>query len=383
MVPDPGTECRARVNAARPLEADRVIVAPVQVAQLRPLRVGEILDVAIKIYWANASTLFRLVALVVAPVQALTVLILSSALPSSETFFPQPTFEPPPQQPPLDFDASDLRTAVIGVLLVAILTLVATTLASAACFKAVADAYLGHRPEWRASMRAAIRRLGSVLWIVFLSGVVWVGAPAAIIAGGAVLGAVVVQGDAAPLVVVPAVLGGLVVGVWLYISFAVAVPALLTEDARGTAALRRSFRLIRGRWWPVFGLLVLGAILTAIVSNVIALGLNALTFTDLGEDTLARLIISALSSTVASVIATPFQAAFVAVLYFDLRVRKEGFDLELLADRMGLPPGGAAGSPAPLAPTRPPPEAAGGGSQPPFWPPPPGWRPSSDDPREG
>jgi hypothetical protein len=354
----------------------------VQVAQLRPLRVGEILDVAIKIYWANAPTLFRLVALVAAPVQALTVLILSSALPSSDTFFTQPTFEPSPQQPPLDFDASDLRTAIIGVVLVAILTLVATTLASAACFKAVADAYLGHRPEWRASMRVAIRRLGSVLWIIFLGGMVWVGVPVTVIAGGALLGAVVVQGDAAPLVVVPAVLGGLVAGVWLYISFAVAVPALLTEDARGSSALKRSFRLIRGRWWPAFALLVLGAILTAIVSNVVALGLNALTFTDLGEDTLARLIISAVSSTVASVIATPFQAAFVAVLYFDLRVRKEGFDLELLADRMGLPPGSAAGSPAARAPSTPPP-AAGGGDQPPFWPPPPGWRPSSEGPREG
>lgn len=355
-----------------------------QVAQLRPLRVGEILDVAIKIYWANAPTLFRLVALVVAPVQALTVLILSSALPSSsDTFFPQPTFEPTPQQPPLDFDAADLRTAVIGVVLVALLTLVATTLASAACFKAVADAYLGHRPEWRASMRVAVRRFAGVLWIVFLSGLVWVGVPALVIAGGSLFGALLVQGDLAPLVVVPAVLGGLVAGVWLYISFAVAVPALLTEDARGSAALRRSFHLIRGRWWPAFALLVLGAILTAIVSNVVAFGLNALTFTDLGEDTLARLIIGALSSTVASVIATPFQAAFVAVLYFDLRVRKEGFDLELLADRMGLPPAGdAPGTPSPIAPRWPPPEASGGGNQPPFWPPPPGWRPS-EDPREG
>jgi hypothetical protein len=347
------------------------------------LRVGEILDVAIKIYWANAPTLFRLVALVVAPVQALTVLILSSALPSSDTFFPPPTFEPSPQQPAFQFDASDLRTAIIGVVLVVILTLVATTLASAACFKAVADAYLGHLPEWRASMRVAIRRLGSVLWIIFLSGLVWIGVPVAIIAGGALLGAVVVPGDAAPLVIIPAILGGLVAGVWLYISFAVAVPALLTEDARGTSALKRSFRLIRGRWWPAFALLVLGALLTAIVSNVVAFGLNALTFTDLGEDTLARLIISAVSSTVASVIATPFQAAFVAVLYFDLRVRQEGFDLELLADRMGLPAGGAGGAPAPLAPTGPPPEAAGGSDQPPFWPPPPGWRPSSDDPRRG
>jgi hypothetical protein len=34
-------------------------------------------------------------------------------------------------------------------------------------------------------------------------------------------------------------------------------------------------------------------------------------------------------------ISTPLQAALLTVLYFDLRVRKEGFDLELLAREMG------------------------------------------------
>jgi hypothetical protein len=348
----------------------------VQDAQLRPLRVGEILDVAIKIYWAHATTLWRLVALVVAPVQAVTVFILSSALPASAAFFPQPTFEPSPQQPPFDFDAADLRTAVIGLLLVGVITLVATTLASAACFKAVADGYLGHTPEWRASLRFALKRIGSVLWIVFLGALAWLVMPLVVVAAGAALAAAVGQSDAALLVVVPGVLAGVGVAVWLYISFSVAVPTLLTEDLRGRKALRRSFRLVRSRWWPTFGILVLGAILAGIASNVITFALTALTFTELGRETLARLIINALGGTLASVLTTPFQAAFVAVLYFDLRVRKEGFDLLLLADRMGVAPSGDRSSLAP-----PPPAASG--SQPPFWPPPPGWTPSPEEPREG
>jgi hypothetical protein len=210
---------------------------------------------------------------------------------------------------------------------------------------------------------------------VFLGALAWLVMPLVVVAAGAALAAAVGQSDAALLVVVPVVLAGVGVAVWLYISFSVAVPSLLAEDLRGRKALRRSFRLVRGRWWPTFGILVLGAILAGIASNVITFALTALTFTELGRETLARLIINALGGTLASVLTTPFQAAFVAVLYFDLRVRKEGFDLLLLADRMGVAP---SGDRSPLAP--PPPVASG--SEPPFWPPPPGWTPSPEEPRE-
>jgi hypothetical protein len=95
-------------------------------------------------------------------------------------------------------------------------------------------------------------------------------------------------------------------------------------------------------------------------------------------------------------IATPAAAAFITVLYIDLRVRKEGFDLLLLARRLGVelapgqeppsfipelppatspppfwpPPPGWEPGPAPMAPPPEPPD-----TQPPFWPPPPGWKP--------
>ena len=46
---------------------------------LRPLGIGEILDVAIKIYLRNALVLFGLVVVVVLPVQVLTALVRYSA----------------------------------------------------------------------------------------------------------------------------------------------------------------------------------------------------------------------------------------------------------------------------------------------------------------
>jgi len=53
--------------------------------QLRPLGIGEILDVGIKIYTRNALTLFKIVVFVVLPAQILVNIAEVSALPSDAT----------------------------------------------------------------------------------------------------------------------------------------------------------------------------------------------------------------------------------------------------------------------------------------------------------
>jgi hypothetical protein len=174
----------------------------------------------------------------------------------------------------------------------------------------VSEAYLGEEADWRRSLRFALSRLRSLLWLAFLHAIV--------LAVGFVL------------CVVP--------GIYLYGALAVATPALLFEDARGTKALRRSRELVRTRWWSTAGALLAASILTAIVQGAV------------------------------------FLAAVIVVLYFDLRVRKEGFDLFLLAQRMGVDaPVGA----APVSFIPEPPPVVVEGDEPPFWPPPPGWKPRS------
>ena len=52
---------------------------------LRPLGIGEILDVALKIVWRNAGTLVRAVVFVVLPVQIISALLGASISPSSSS----------------------------------------------------------------------------------------------------------------------------------------------------------------------------------------------------------------------------------------------------------------------------------------------------------
>ena len=79
---------------------------------------------------------------------------------------------------------------------------------------------------------------------------------------------------------------------------------------------------------------------------------------------------------------TPFIAAVTIVLYVDLRVRKEGFDLALLAARFGVRRRRSAGPPCLPAPPplSPPPGRLRrrADRSPPYWPPPPGWKPAAD-----
>jgi hypothetical protein len=300
----------------------------VNAISLRPLGIGEIFDVSIKIYRSHFGTLIKLVSLVVVPVGVLSGLIEVSALPQEEELY--------------NADNEALGTYVAGFAVAGLLSILAWTVATAACFKAVADAYLGQRPSWRDSLGFVLRRFHSVLWILVLSF----------------------------LILIPAFVACLLPGIWLSVCYTVAIPVLLTERQKGFASLRRSYRLVRGRWWPTFAVVFLGYLLTSIVGGALGAVVGGFTTFDTTEVTVTSAVANVAASVISNVLTIPFIAAFLIVLYFDLRVRKEAFDLQLLAEQIGVEPPEGIG-PAPLEP---PPHATG--EEPPFWPPPPGWKPS-------
>ena len=122
------------------------------------------------------------------------------------------------------------------------------------------------------------------------------------------------------------------VTVWIFVRWVVAVPALLAEGIGPVRALRRSWHLTRGHWWRVFGILLVVYLLAYVASSV--LGLFALPLAILVPfvPNTVRAAIALTVTTVASSLVTPIQYLCVVLLYFDLRVRKESFDLDQLAE---------------------------------------------------
>ena len=275
-------------------------------SELRPLGVAEIVDVALKVYLRHALALFGLVAIVVVPVQLVQLLFTLSITPATEAAGSEAAFTGTVS----DGGAATLTGLIFGGLLVGLLTFVATTLATGACFKAVADAYLGDQPDTSESLRFARGRLGSLILVSLLGAVL------------TFLGFL--------LFVLP--------GVYLWIAFSVAAPVLLFEGVKGSGALGRSRRLVQGRWWPVFGTLLLGFILAAVVGGIITSILTGVLALGSGSGGFVEALVGAVAGSVAAIVTTPFQAALIAILFFDLKVRKEGFDVTLLAEGMGMPP---------------------------------------------
>ena len=263
---------------------------------LRPLSFGEILDVALKIFGRHWQTLVACVLVPTIPIQILSVLVILSIAPEQYDPDTSPTAAP-----------EGTGTEIAAIIVVNVLSLIASLLAWAACFKAVADGYLGTEPSLGGSLRFGLPRIPRLFGLSIVTGVM-------IVVGlfGCLIGALFV----AALVIL-------------------SVPALLLERIGVFASIGRSFELVKGRYWQVVLMLLVIFIALIVISFVLGaiLGIVAGAGGD-GSET-ANAIVSFAASVVASAITTPIFASVLTVLYFDQRVRKEGFDLQLLAEGVG------------------------------------------------
>ena len=115
--------------------------------------------------------------------------------------------------------------------------------------------------------------------------------------------------------------------------WSVAVPAVIVEASKPVAALKRSFGLVRGSWWRVFGI-------TAVVTLVlVGLGLLiALPFAlaPRVEAPVLGDVFDLMGSIGVAVAVPPLAAIASTLIYYDLRVRKEDYDFTTLSQEMGL-----------------------------------------------
>ena len=173
-------------------------------------------------------------------------------------------------------------------------------------------------------------RLGSVVGAWLLLSVVLV------IGMGVVGGALALLGPGFVLLLFPVLL-------WLIVCLTLYFPALWMEDAGVVAAFRRSFYLIKGKWWSTLGLYVVMSLVTGIINYLFLIPMYALM--------MARMLVPtpSLDSNLLNVAATSVYALgwiFTAVLplvamlfqYFNLVERRDGVGLRQLVSALGQTP---------------------------------------------
>jgi hypothetical protein len=286
-------------------------VAGARPLALQPMGVGEILDAAIRLYRAQWKSLMAIVAIALVPITFL------------QAFLTRSVGSPFPGDPAAVGAGVDSTLITSGVLTV-IQLLVIQPFLTAAVARASADVYLGHSVVVGPTFRYAVSRIHSILWLSILLLLVVV-LPGAVIGIAAALGA---QEIAIVLTVI-----AIVLLVMVFVRFVFGSTVLVVEGKKGSKALRRSLELAKGYFWRIVGTLLLAGIMAGLVEGILSIPGTA-AFAAIGPGGWPFM---AIGSSLAAIVTTPFTTLITVLLYFDLRIRKEAFDLEVMAQEMSSP----------------------------------------------
>jgi hypothetical protein len=261
------------------------------------MSVGDVLDGAFKLLKANLRTILLVVAAVVVPLQLVSAfLVRDQVSPGLLNIFRDPTIA----QNQSAFNLGDFGASMFTVLL----GLVTAPLIAGAVSRVCAASYLGRQIGPGEALKSTLRRLPALLAASFLVLLLQI------------LGFV--------LCIIP--------GIAFTVLFTVVTPALMIEEIGPIQAMRRSWRLIRPRFWGVLGIVILAFLIASFVGNLLG-GAPSAVGTIFGGS-FAWLWI-AVGSVLSSLVSAPITAIVDTLLYFDGRIRNEGFDLQVMAQDLG------------------------------------------------
>ncbi|WP_061962786.1 hypothetical protein [Demequina aurantiaca] len=228
----------------------------------------------------------------------------------------------------------EATTVIVGILAI-VTTLLASVLSSVIVAPGVARAVLGERITLRTAWDQVRRKFGHILLLYVVTavaiGVMVMLATLPLIFGigsnetvWIVLGIVLMLIILGPATFVVAMITGL------------AQPIVVLEQIGAFAALGRAWRLVKGRfWWSVLIVFVSSALIyiaTAMVQGggqlIATLGLAVAPESGVVQF-IAFFVIYGLAIVIALVVTYAYMGSLFTLLYTDMRMRHEGFDLDL------------------------------------------------------
>ncbi len=318
---------------------------------LRPLGVGEMLDGAIATVRTHPRVMLGFsaaVATVATTVQSLGVWVFLRDTGANLT---DPAYTPDSGDVArllASFSASTGLTLLVQLVATAVLTGIITVV--------ISNAVLGRPISLVDAWRVARRRLFPLVLVSLFF-------PLTVLAVLAVgIGPTVALGVsgltwAAVLWALGSSLAGICVIAYAWVKLATVGPAVVLENRGPIAATRRSARLVSRSFWRVFGIEALVVVISQVFSSIFAVPFALLAggtgiFTGQSGTNpyeALPLFITSVGQVIGATLALPFAAAVTVLLYVDLRMRREGLDIELQrAAGYGVP--GISGTPGAATP---------------------------------
>jgi len=306
---------------------------------LHPLGFGTVLGRSFAALRRNPRVLlgFALV------VQVLSFVVLIVAV-GAVAFWSFSRLQSVPQSSP-DYDTIAAGSTAIVSITGFVLGLAAAALGILVQAVVVTDVAHGAVAE-RLRLPALWRRVRPVAWrLIGYTALVTV---AVLVGVGAVTGIVLsVAALSEPVAIaftVLAVVGAIPLLLWLSTKLLLVPPAIILEHATVRGGIARSWRLTRGRFWPILGTVVLIQVIFGAMAQIVTIpfslfgGIASALIAPTGDPSTTAIVTLVVSLGVTEIvvlliqsIALVVQATATSILYIDARMRHEGLDLDLLA----------------------------------------------------
>ena len=240
-------------------------------------------------------------------------------------------------------EAGSVATVILSALVPVVLSIVVTAILQSIVVLEVARGTLGEKLKLAGLWRQAKGRIGAVIgWALLLTGA----AVLALVILSVAIGLIIAFGGTAGIVVgvilgILAAGGALVLSFWLGTRLCLVPSALMLERLPLRAAIARSWSLTTGYFWKTLGIQLLVAVIVQTVAGIIGaplqilLGFGSFLLNPNSEGdglVIGAVVLYGLTiilSIVFGAIAAVIQSATTALVYIDIRMRKEGLDLEL------------------------------------------------------
>lgn len=275
-------------------------------ADLKPMELGEILDGALTMYRRHFGLLLRLA-------------VLALWLPVSLNIYLQLTGGP-------------LQHSLL-YFLTALLQYFAGLFLTAGAIRVISDSYLGRPATLAPAISLGMSKimplfgvaLGKGILLGLIMALVGIVAAVSIPAGAA--------GGGGAVILLALLFGGL--GMWLFVfvacGYAVTTQVVVLEPLDGAFdSFGRSWELTRGLKLKVAGVAIVAGLIFLVPSAALGGYAGILQQTN----ALWGQILSALLALL-PIVLSPILACIFTILYYDLRIRREGFDLQVLDQNLG------------------------------------------------
>ena len=219
-------------------------------------------------------------------------------------------------------------------ILVQVIAYFAGLFLTAAAIRVISDSYMGRPPELREALSLGVAKI----WPLFVVGL---GKTIIMILLGSAIGIVVAVaapamargGSAAGvLFVLLAVIAGCWFIAFVLCGYAVTTPVVVLENLNGAFdAFGRSWDLTRGFKLKIFGIAVVAFLIIYLPIIVIG-GLGG--YFRLTSPVIGQAI--EVFSAALPILVYPLFSCILTLMYYDLRVRREAFDLQILGQQLGI-----------------------------------------------